>query len=70
MMGNVKCSDCEYCRVTNMPRHGKGNSAYRGSFKQRAYICNHPKPNLNQPLIFYGKTAPRSCPKKEKCHGV
>ena len=65
-MAKIKCSDCEYCRVTTMPRYGNGNSAYRGSFSQQAYCCNHPKPNSRQPLIFYGTTAPRYCPKRKK----
>lgn len=64
MMGVIKCSECEYCRVSYMPRHGNGNSACRGSFSQQAYVCNHPKPDLRQPLIFYGKTSPKLCPRK------
>jgi hypothetical protein len=49
-----------------MPRHGNGNSAYYGSFSQQAYCCNHPKPDIRQPLIFYGKTAPRYCPRRRE----
>lgn len=62
----IKCSECEYGRKATMPRHGNGNSAYRGSFGQDAYLCEHPYPNLGQPIIFYGATAPRYCPRRKE----
>lgn len=71
-MAKIKCAECEYGRRANMPRHGNSGSAYRGSFSQEAYICKHPHPVLGQPIIFYGTTAPRKCPKrqdKEVDHG-
>ena len=63
-MATIKCSECEYGRKATMLRHGNGNSAYRGLFSQEAFCCNHPKPNIRQPLIFYGKTSPKLCPRK------
>ena len=62
----IKCSECEYGRKATMPRHGNGNSAYLGSFSQDAYLCKHPYPNLGQPIIFYGATAPRYCPRRKE----
>lgn len=65
-MAGIKCADCQYGRAATFPRHGNGNSANRGSFAQTAYCCNHPNPTPFHQVIFYGKTAPKTCPRRKE----
>lgn len=62
-----RCTECEYGKSHIFARHGCGNSAYRGTFYQEGYTCEHPNSGFRcGGYIFYGKTAPRDCPLKRK----
>lgn len=62
----IKCSECEYGEKKWFPRNGNGASWRSGHFAQEAYICKHPDGMDKWPILFYGKTAPRKCPLKNK----
>lgn len=63
-MSIPKCSECEFGEKHNFPRNGNGASWRSGHFYQSGVVCAH-NPPAYPATIFYGKTSPRTCPKRK-----